>query len=92
MLVGAVGVIAVQVLLVWGYLAVNGSDPIILNPDRRLDRNGPSMMMVCGLGNDKDVLDTVEGGEYGMWTPGRVVKGDCEIYYHHKVGYRLYTD
>jgi hypothetical protein len=38
-IVGAVGVLAVQVLLIWGYLLVNGSDPIILNPDRRLDSN-----------------------------------------------------
>ena len=50
------------------------------------------MMLLCGPGNDEKVLDTVEGGEYGMWTPGRVVKDDCDIWYHHKVGYNRATD
>lgn len=33
-LLGAVGVLVLQALLVWGYLAVNKQDPIVLNPDR----------------------------------------------------------
>jgi hypothetical protein len=92
LVVGAVGVIAVQVLLIWGYLLVNGSDPIILNPDRRLDENGPTVLIACGPGNDREITKTVEGGQFGMWTPGRVVRGDCDIWYHHKVGYQLEND
>jgi hypothetical protein len=92
LLVGAVGVIVVQVILVWGYLLVNGSDPIILNPDRRIDQNGPSVLIVCGPGDDRRLTKSVEGGEYGIWTRGRTVRGDCDVWYHHKVGYRPERD
>jgi len=34
LLVGAVGVLVLQALLVWGYLAVGEGDLIVLNPDR----------------------------------------------------------
>jgi hypothetical protein len=41
LLVGAVGVLALQALLVVGYLSVSRYDPIVLNPDRgRLDDSG----------------------------------------------------
>jgi hypothetical protein len=34
LLLGAVGMLAFQVLLVTAYLVVNAQDPIVLNPDR----------------------------------------------------------
>ena len=89
---GALGVLTVQVLLIWAYLLVNGSDPIILNPDRRLDKNGPTALIACGPGDDRAITRTVEGGEYGIWTRGRTVRGDCDIWYHHEVGYRPEND
>jgi hypothetical protein len=91
-IVGAVGVLAVQVLLIWTYLLVNGSDPIILNPDRRLDENGPTVLIACGPGDDRELTRTVKGGKYGMWTHGWTVRGDCDIWYYHKVGYRPEND
>jgi hypothetical protein len=51
LLAGAVGMLALQVLLVGGYLAVSSQDPIILNPDRaNLDEGGVTMAMLCGDG------------------------------------------
>jgi hypothetical protein len=92
-LVGAVGVIVVQAILVWGYLAVNQQDPIILNPDRRLDENGAAMIMFCGDGSDKEMLDQVPPDkELGPWTRGRTIRGDCDIWYHHSVLYRPGAD
>jgi hypothetical protein len=49
LLLGVVGVLALQALLVVGYLAVSRYDPIVLNPDRgRLDDSGVTMVMFCG--------------------------------------------
>jgi hypothetical protein len=60
LLVGAVGVLALQALLVLGYLAVNRQDPIILNPDKgNLNENGIAMVMTCGEGSGSGVLDKV---------------------------------
>jgi hypothetical protein len=48
MLVGAVGVLALQVLLVGGVLSMDSVDPILLNPDKELSNDGVSMVMLCG--------------------------------------------
>jgi hypothetical protein len=94
-LVGAVGVIVVQVLLVWGYLAVNTQDPFILNPDRKLDENGVAMVMLCdsSADNGREVLTKVPPDkELGPWTRGRTIRGECDIWYHHSVLYRPGAD
>ena len=58
LLVGAVGMLALQVVLVLWYLAASSQDPIILNPDRgNLLENGIAMAMVCG--ESSGVLDKV---------------------------------
>jgi hypothetical protein len=86
LLVGAVGVLALQVVLVGGYLAVNRQDPIILNPDRGLDENGITMVMYCGEGSDREELDKVPpDGALGPWSRGRTIRGDCDIWYHDGV-------
>jgi hypothetical protein len=59
LLLGAVGMLVVQVLLAGWYLAVNRQDPIILNPDRGLDENGIAMVMYCGEGSDREELHKV---------------------------------
>ena len=88
-LVGMLVLLAALVLLIWGYLAVNQQDPIILNPDRRLDENGAAMIMFCGDGSGKEMLDQVPPDkELGPWTRGRTIRGDCDIWYHHSVLYR----
>ena len=91
-LVGVVGVLVVQVLLVGGYLAVSRHDPIILNPERKLDENGIAMVMLCGdtptiSGSGSGVLDKVPpDGAYGPWSRGRAnVRGACDIWYHNGV-------
>ena len=88
LLVGAVGMLALQVVLVLWYLAASSQDPIILNPDRgNLLENGIAMAMVCG--ESSGVLDKVppNGEDAGPWTRGRTVRGDCNIYYHHDTYY-----
>jgi hypothetical protein len=90
LLVGAVGVLALQALLVLGYLAVNRQDAIILNPDKgNLNENGIAMVMTCGEGSGSGVLDKVppNGEDAGPWTRGRTVQGDCNIYYYHNTLY-----
>jgi hypothetical protein len=90
MLVGAVGVMVVQVVLGRSYLTVNRQDPIILNPDRKLDENGVAMVMFCGSSADsgREVLTKVPPDrQLGPWTRGRTIRGDCDIWYHHSVLY-----
>jgi hypothetical protein len=92
LLVGAVGVLALQALLVVGYLAVSRYDPIVLNPDRgRLDDSGVTMVMFCGegrtpRGRGSEVLEKVPpNGDVGSWSRGRTVRGNCDIWYHRQV-------
>ena len=55
MLVGAVGVLALQALLIGGLLSMDSLDPILLNPDKELSENGISMVMLCGEGQTPGV-------------------------------------
>ena len=51
MLVGALGMFALQVLLVGSYLVVDSQDPIILDPESgSLEQDGLTMVMLCGEG------------------------------------------
>jgi hypothetical protein len=86
LLVAAVGMLALQLVLVGVYLAVNRQDPIILNPDRGLDDNGITMVMFCGQGSDREELDKVPpDGNFGPWSRGRTIRGNCDIWYHDGV-------
>ena len=88
LLPGAVGVLALQVLLVGGYFAANSQGPIILHPDSELAESGVTMAMFCGGGSGSGVLDKVPAGEdLGPWTKGRTMRGDCDIWYHHSLLY-----
>jgi len=95
LLVGALGMLALQVLLVVGYLAVSAQDPIILNPNSgSLQENGVTMVMLCGETNTisgrpiEDVLDKVPpDGDVGAWTQGRTLRGNCDVFYHHSLLY-----
>ena len=91
LLVVAVGVLALQALLVTGYLAVKRDDPIVLNPDRGiLSRGGVMMAVYCGRGGrGKDLLDKIPpDGWDGPWSKGRTLPGDCDIWYHHPSSWR----
>jgi hypothetical protein len=61
LLLGVVGVLALQALLVWGYLSVSEQGPIVLNPDRSgLVENGVMMAAFCGEGGSgKEMLDAL---------------------------------
>jgi hypothetical protein len=49
MLVGALGMLALQGVLVGSYLVVDSQDPIILNPESgSLEEDGLTMVMLCG--------------------------------------------
>jgi hypothetical protein len=92
MLLGAVGVLALQALLVALYLAASQYDPIVLNPERgRLDDSGVTMVMFCGegrtpQGRGSGVLEKVPpNGDVGSWSRGRTVRGVCDIWYHQQV-------
>jgi len=94
LLVGVVGVLALQALLVGGYLAVDSQDPIILNPESgSLQTDGVTMIMFCGENNNlsgsgSGVLDKVPPDGYaGAWTRGRTLRGDCNVFYHHSLAY-----
>jgi hypothetical protein len=92
LLLGAVGVLALQVLLVVGYLVASRYDPIVLNPERgRLDDSGVSMVMFCGesrtpQGRGSAVLEKIPpNGDVGSWSRGRTVRGHCDIWYHRQI-------
>jgi hypothetical protein len=54
LLVGALGMLALQVLLVGGYLVVGSQDPIILDPESgSLEEDGLTMVMLCGEGHTR---------------------------------------
>ena len=51
-LVGALGMLALQVLLVGSYLVVDSQDPILLDPESgSLEEDGLTMVMLCGEGH-----------------------------------------
>jgi hypothetical protein len=93
LLVGAVGMLALQVLLVGGLLSMQSLDPILLNPDKELSEDGVSMAMLCGEGQTpggrgSEVLEKMASdGDIGAWTRGRTVLGNCDIWYHHSIMY-----
>jgi len=85
---GAVGVVALQALLIIGYLAVGRQDPIVLNPDRHaLEDEGVSMVMFCGKGGGGVLTKVSPNGGSGPWTRGGTVRGDCQVWWHHDVWY-----
>ena len=94
LLVGALGMLALQALLVWGLLAASNQDPFILNPNSgSLERDGLTMVMFCGAGHTPEgrfskVLDKMPpDGSLGGWSRGREVWGNCDIWYHHTIFY-----
>jgi hypothetical protein len=94
LLVGAAGMLALQVLLVGGYLVVDSQDPIVLNPESgSLEEDGLTMVMLCGEGHTpegrgSEVLSKMPpDGDIGGWERGRTLRGDCDIWYHHNVSY-----
>jgi hypothetical protein len=88
-LMGALGILALQALLVFGFLAVSEQDPIILNPNSgSLVDNGVMMVVYCGEGSGRGMLDKVPpNGALGPWSKGRTVWGNCDIWYHHTIFY-----
>jgi hypothetical protein len=95
MLVGALGMLALQVLLVGSYLVVDSQDPILLNPESgSLEEDGLTMVMLCGEGHTpegrgSEVLSKMPpDGDIGGWSRGRTLRGDsCDIWYHHNIFY-----
>jgi len=52
LLVGAVGMLVLQVLLVGGHLVASSQDPFILNPNSgSLEEDGITMVMLCWEGH-----------------------------------------
>ena len=95
-LVGVVGVLALQVLVIGGLLSMDSLDPLLLNPDKELSEDGVSMVMLCGeasdatpQGRNSGVLEKMPpDGDIGGWERGRTLRGDsCDIWYHHNVFY-----
>jgi hypothetical protein len=92
-LVGAVGMLAFQVLLVGGYYAAGSTGPLLLRPDSGLQEDGVSMVMLCGEGHTPEgrgskVLEKMPpDGDVGAWSRGRTVLGRCSIWYHHHILY-----
>jgi hypothetical protein len=94
LLVGALGMLALQVVLVGAYLAMSKQDPFILNPDSgSLEPDGITMVMLCGEGHTpegrrSEVLSKMPlDGDLGAWTRGRTLRGNCDIWYHHTIFY-----
>jgi hypothetical protein len=89
LLVGVVGVLALQGLLGWGLLSMDSLDPVLLNPDQELNEDGITMVMLCGegrtpLGRRSGLLEKMppDGGSFA-WSRGRTLRGNCDIWYHH---------
>jgi len=94
LLVGAVGVLACQALFVSLFLAVNDQTPLLLNPDHDLSEDGIAMVMLCSedgitpKGRHSEVLQKMPpDGNWVAWSRGRTVRGKCDIWYHHSIGY-----
>jgi hypothetical protein len=75
---GAVGMLAIQALLIVGFLAVSEQDPFILNPNSgSLEPDGLTMVMFCGEGHTpegrgSEVLQKMPpDGRLGGWSQGR---------------------
>jgi len=90
LLLGAVGVLGFQAVFIGGLLSLDDIDPLILNPDSDLNRNGISMVMLCSKENltsegiGSELLSSMPpNGDSGAWTRGRTVRGGCDIFYHH---------
>jgi hypothetical protein len=86
MLVGALGMFALQVLLVGSYLVVDSQDPIILDPESgSLEEDGLTMVMLCGEGHTpegrlSEVLSKMPpDGDIGAWSRGRALRRGCDI-------------
>jgi hypothetical protein len=100
MLVGAVGILALQVVLALGILSMDSVDPVLLNPDEELSSDGVSMVMLCGEaseatpeGRGSKVLEEMPpDGDLGAWTRGRTVRGNCSIWYHHSILYNPHAN
>jgi hypothetical protein len=94
LLVGAVGMLALQVLLVLGYLALDSQDPILFNPESgSLEEVGLTMVMICGEGHTPEgrgsgvLAEMPPDGDIGAWERGRTIRGNCDIWYHHNMLY-----
>jgi hypothetical protein len=88
LLVGAVGMLALQVLLVGGFLATQDPGPLLLNPPSELSEDGINTVVLCGEGSGREKLDRMPpDGSLGPWTRGRTIHGSCDIWYHHTVLY-----
>jgi len=104
LLLGAVGMLALQVLLVWGFLAASNQDPFILNPNSgSLKKNGLTMVMFCGSGHTPHgrlsgtliKLPPPGPPKYaglGGWSRGREVWGNCDIWYQHDMYYNPFGE
>jgi len=91
-LVAVVGVLALQLLLVGGYLATQNPGPLLLNPPSELSEEGLNMVILCGESGEKGgsgILDKMPpNGSLGPWTRGRTnVRSDCTVWYHHTALY-----
>ena len=91
LLLGAVGVIVLEVLLVLGFLVLRVDDPFIFAPPSGSNPNGIAMVMLCGKGmtpggRGSEVLNNMPpDGDHGPWVRGRTVQGDCNIFYHYGI-------
>jgi hypothetical protein len=80
LLVGAVGMVVLQVLLVGGYFALGSQGPILLHPDSKLDEYGITMVMLCGEegrtpdGRHSEILEKMPPTETGVRGGG---EGPC---------------
>ena len=88
LLVGAVGILAFQMLVAGGYSLTN---------DLSLQENGVAMVMFCGenanlSGSGSGVLDKVPPDGYsGAWTRGRTLRSDCNVFYHRSLSYNPHS-
>jgi len=93
LLVGALGMLALQALVIGGLLSPQSYDPIILNPDKNLSGDGVAMVMLCGegrtpKGRHSEILSKMPpDGNWSAWSRGRTVRGNCDIWYHHNLFY-----
>ena len=102
-LVGAIGILAIQMLLIGGFLAVSNQDPLILNPNSgSLVKHGLTMVVLCGggytpKGRHSELLTKMPpNGDTGGWSRGREVMSDfqknCDIWYHHNDHYNPFGE
>jgi hypothetical protein len=93
LLAGAVGMLAVQALLIGGYYALGSQGPLLLRPDSLPDQEGVMMAVLCGEGRTPQgrgsaVLEAMPpNGNVGAWSRGRTIRGGCSIWYHHSILY-----